>query len=214
VGGYSVTDDTGTYREYKYRVKCTDGWRKLVARFYGPVSASTNVWCWCSCPYFKYHCEVALASKGSSAVVQSNGQRPRFTNPKMIPRVCKHLFLLFAIAAKDEKKVQEKKKREKKDPKTQKKVEIKKASDKKKQEQLKAKEKRESEQTEKREAQAEKRQASKELREAKTKANAEKLAEKRADAADDRAARVADQREKTAARIAEQRSRFAGDKKP
>lgn len=97
-GGYLVTDQTGKYREFKYRVKCTDGWRKVACRFYGRLNQNTRVWVWCSCPYFKYHCEVALASKGSSSVVQSNGQRPRFTNPRLSPYVCKHAYLLFALA--------------------------------------------------------------------------------------------------------------------
>ena len=97
-GGYIVEDETGKYREFRYRTKCTDGWRKVAVRFYGPLNVNTRVWCWCSCPYFKYHCEVALARKGSSSVVQSNGQRPRFTNPRLEPRVCKHVYLLFALA--------------------------------------------------------------------------------------------------------------------
>lgn len=97
-GGYLVEDETGRYREFRYRTRCQDGWRKTAVRFYGPLNSNTRVWCWCSCPYFKYHCEVALASKGSSSVVQSNGQRPRFTNPKLQPRVCKHVFLVFALA--------------------------------------------------------------------------------------------------------------------
>jgi hypothetical protein len=97
-GGYVVEDESGKYREFKFRVKATDGWRKVAVRFYGPLNPATRVWCWCSCPYFKYHCEVALAHKGSSSVVQSNGQRPRFTNPKMHPRVCKHVFYAFMLA--------------------------------------------------------------------------------------------------------------------
>ncbi len=97
-GGYVVEDESGKYREFKFRVKCTDGWRKVGLRFYGPINMGTKVWCWCSCPYFKYHCEVALSEKGSSSIVQSNGQRPRFTNPTMEPRCCKHVFLGFALA--------------------------------------------------------------------------------------------------------------------
>ena len=97
-GGYLVEDETGKYREFRYRVKCTDGWHKVAARFYGSLNTNTKVWVWCSCKYFLYNCEVALAHKGSSSVIQSNGQRPRFTNPKLEPRVCKHAFLLFALA--------------------------------------------------------------------------------------------------------------------
>lgn len=97
-GGYIVEDESGRYREFKYRVRCTDGYRKVAVRFYGPLNSNTRCWVWCSCPYFKYNCEVALASKGSSAVVQSNGQRPRFMNPRLEPRVCKHAYLVFALA--------------------------------------------------------------------------------------------------------------------
>jgi len=97
-GGYIVEDESGKYREFKFRVKCTDGWRKVAIRYYGPLNVNTKVWCWCSCPYFKYHCEVVLTKHGSSAVVQSNGQRPRFTNPRGIPRVCKHVLLGFAVS--------------------------------------------------------------------------------------------------------------------
>lgn len=97
-GGYIVEDESGRYREFKFKTKCTDGWRKVAIRFYGPMNPSSRVWCWCSCPYFKYNCEVALAFRGSSAVVQSNGQRPRFTNPKLDSRICKHVYLGFALA--------------------------------------------------------------------------------------------------------------------
>lgn len=101
-GGYIVEDETGRYREFKYRTKCPDGgsgkWHRVVVRFYGPLNVNTRVWVWCDCAYFKYNCEVALASKGSSAVVQSNGQRPRFTNPRLDPRVCKHVSLVLGLA--------------------------------------------------------------------------------------------------------------------
>jgi hypothetical protein len=97
-GGYMVEDETGRYREFKFRVRCTEGYRKVAIRFHGPLNVNTRCWCWCSCPYFKFNCEVALASKGSSVVVQSNGQRPRFTNPTEDPRVCKHVMMAFSIA--------------------------------------------------------------------------------------------------------------------
>ena len=97
-GGYLVEDETGRYREFKFRVRCTEGFRKVAIRFHGPLNVNTRCWAWCSCPYFLYNCEVALASKGSSVVVQSNGQRPRFTNPNEDGRLCKHVVLAFAIA--------------------------------------------------------------------------------------------------------------------
>lgn len=98
-GGYIVETETGKYREFNYQVKCSEGWRRTVVRFHGAVSPKTKVWCWCSCPYFKYNCEVALAYYKSSMVRQSNGQRPRFTNPDLEPRVCKHVYLVFLLAS-------------------------------------------------------------------------------------------------------------------
>lgn len=137
-GGYLVEDASGKYREFKYQIKCTDGWRKVATRFYGPINTKTKVWCWCSCPYFKYNCEVALAHRGSSAVVQSNGQRPRFTNPEMKPRVCKHVYLLFALAFRTDLKRQHAEKKKIQDEKTKKKREaMKKAAERKKEEQKK-----------------------------------------------------------------------------
>lgn len=97
-GGYIVEDETGRYREFKFQVRCTEGWRKVAIRFHGPLNTNTRCWAWCSCPYFKFNCEVALASKSSSVVVQSNGQRPRFTNPNEDARLCKHVVMAFAIA--------------------------------------------------------------------------------------------------------------------
>jgi len=86
------------YKEFKYSVKCTDGWRATTVRFYGAIAPGSRVWCWCNCPYFKYHCEVVLAAKGSSKVVQANGQRPRAKNPDNIVYCCKHVYLAFALS--------------------------------------------------------------------------------------------------------------------
>lgn len=99
-----LKDANGIYQEYTYQVKCTSGWHRCVLRLYGPQTPNGKMWGWCDCPYFKYHCEVALSRRGSSAVIQSNGQRPRFTNPKMEPRVCKHLYMAIILALSKKKK--------------------------------------------------------------------------------------------------------------
>lgn len=44
----------------------------------------------CSCDDFKFRSEVALAIRGSSAIVYSNGMMPKITNPNSVPHVCKH----------------------------------------------------------------------------------------------------------------------------
>lgn len=44
----------------------------------------------CNCADFTYRCEVALAIRGSSVIVNSNGALPHHTNPNSVPHVCKH----------------------------------------------------------------------------------------------------------------------------
>lgn len=46
----------------------------------------------CSCPFFLFNVEVALARVGSSEIDYSNGKKPYITNPRMTPFLCKHLF--------------------------------------------------------------------------------------------------------------------------
>lgn len=99
-GGQIVKDQTGEYREFRRLVKCDDGNRKTIVRFYGPLNVNTRVWCSCSCPYFLYHCEVALTLRGSSSIIFSNGKMPNQTNPRRIPYVCKHVIVAFALALK------------------------------------------------------------------------------------------------------------------
>jgi hypothetical protein len=213
-GGYLVEDASGKYREFKYQVKCTDGWRKVATRFYGPINNKTKVWCWCSCPYFKYHCEVALAHRGSSAVVQSNGQRPRFTNPEMKPRVCKHVYLLFALAFRTDLKREHAEKKKVQDEKRKKKSEaMKKAAEKKreekKQKDLAVKAAREEAQNTAKEKAAE-RKAEQAAKKAEAAQKAAEQAAKRAEAISNRAA----QREaKPLAKGPPTRASWAGDKK-
>lgn len=58
---------------------------------------SSKIWVHCSCPYFKYHLEVALAVRGASSfdekgISTSNGDKPVEKNPTMTTYVCKHIF--------------------------------------------------------------------------------------------------------------------------
>ena len=60
--------------------------------------------CWvhCSCPFFKYNLEVALAKTGNSSVIKSNGDLPVVRNPDMIPYLCKHINKSYTKAIKAE----------------------------------------------------------------------------------------------------------------
>jgi hypothetical protein len=49
----------------------------------------------CSCPFFLYNCEAALAAAGSGVILYSNGAPPVHTNPMKRPYLCKHLFKVW-----------------------------------------------------------------------------------------------------------------------
>jgi hypothetical protein len=78
----------------------------VILRQYGPTIASLSkggilttrkTWCHCDCSYFLFHCEVALTRFESSSIINSNGQPPIHTNPRKIPRICKHIIALISI---------------------------------------------------------------------------------------------------------------------
>jgi hypothetical protein len=54
-----------------------------------------NVICNCSCPYFMYNLEVAMASRGASVVLHSNGAPPVVRNPGRRCYLCKHLYKVW-----------------------------------------------------------------------------------------------------------------------
>jgi len=89
------------YNEFRAWVMCTDGRRNSYLRFYGPPEKDSEVWVWCSCPYFTFNLEVALARRNSSVVRNSNGALPRVRNPAMIPHLCKHLVLISNSGVKE-----------------------------------------------------------------------------------------------------------------
>lgn len=49
----------------------------------------------CSCADNMFRWEVANWYKNASEIEYSNGERPRITNPRLNPGLCKHLFYLF-----------------------------------------------------------------------------------------------------------------------
>lgn len=68
-----------------------------------PSALSQRIWARCSCEYFKFNLEVALAMVGSSTVKYSNGMIPVHTNPMMRRFLCKHLWRLAVQVARMEK---------------------------------------------------------------------------------------------------------------
>lgn len=63
----------------------------------GKMKPNNRSWVHCSCPYFRYHCEVADAARGSSNVITSTGAYPKIRNPKMKPILCKHLMAAIKV---------------------------------------------------------------------------------------------------------------------
>ena len=99
-------DEKGPHKYFTADAKALDGVRHVTIRLYGPAAAdgamklNNPVWVHCSCPYHKYYVEVALAARGSSSVLLSNGRFPKIRNPGMRPYLCKHAVSAAPIAAK------------------------------------------------------------------------------------------------------------------
>jgi hypothetical protein len=89
-------DDQGRHKLFTCVAKDKDGPRQVALRIYssnpkGLMKSDHRAWVHCDCPYFKYYVEVAVAARGSSTVLTSNGQFPKIRNPRMTPYLCKHL---------------------------------------------------------------------------------------------------------------------------
>lgn len=80
-----VIDPTTTRTPYPQIVKMYTDRR-------GNIPDNPKIFCWCGCAWFKYNCEVALAIRGSSAIISTNGALPKITNPTSRPQVCKHML--------------------------------------------------------------------------------------------------------------------------
>lgn len=63
-----------------------------------PVHKHRRVLVQCTCENFVYYWEYANASHGCSRLIYCNGQIPVWTNPLMVPALCKHLIALAKIA--------------------------------------------------------------------------------------------------------------------
>lgn len=79
------------YKKVEAKALGEGGVYDLLLYFRGK-GATSKMWGSCSCPYFLYHCEVALTKKGSSDINYSNGKLPKVTNPRMVSHACKHII--------------------------------------------------------------------------------------------------------------------------
>jgi len=84
---------TATFRSKGWFSPKTGTWTCQIRLFGSSVDPYRNeAWVRCTCPYFKFHSEVAISKRGSTTVKFSNGADPIITNPREQPRLCKHLF--------------------------------------------------------------------------------------------------------------------------
>ncbi len=104
-GGPKKYAKLGDTYEIIYKVKATTDWRNVTLRFLKkkpkdqlPLPGLNQpVWVRCTCPWFLYNCEYALAKNGSSWIHYSNGAPADKTNPGNIPFVCKHVYALRTV---------------------------------------------------------------------------------------------------------------------
>jgi hypothetical protein len=76
---------------------------RVLAKLYvdkktGKPPKDPKCWIHCSCGYFKFFCETALAIRGNSSIINSNGALPKLTNPTAKPSACKHCLAFFRVA--------------------------------------------------------------------------------------------------------------------
>lgn len=101
--------DGDTFRDIKVKAKTNKSsgsgnknygtTRTVKLRFYGDDQYNTKAWVQCNCPYFLYHCEVALYDAQSSDIKYSNGNDPVEKNPRKIPIICKHILASLRAGA-------------------------------------------------------------------------------------------------------------------
>ena len=91
-----------TYKQVLAEAYDTNGKRRLEYRLYTKpkraAALADDAWVSCSCPYFLFFCEVALAKHKATDIKYSNGAAPKVTNPRRIPWLCKHL-VAFSVDA-------------------------------------------------------------------------------------------------------------------
>lgn len=99
VGAGNGEDTKGPYQTASFDVVATNGPRRVTIKAYGDPKQDIfkrSSWIHCSCPWFLFFCEYALAKRGSSDIINSNGKPPIITNPNQFPYACKHVISVLA----------------------------------------------------------------------------------------------------------------------
>jgi len=98
------------FDEFKYLVKCTDGYRQVTLRdFSGGMTPQSEVWVSCTCPYFLFTVEWAIAKRTgrppSADILYCNGRPPVIRNPRYLPYMCKHLYHVTKNLSRDARRI-------------------------------------------------------------------------------------------------------------
>lgn len=95
-------DDNGIYKKVVIKAVATTITRIITFKLYkvksGKITINSPTWVHCSCENYLYQWEVSNTARGSSSVINSNGNMPRIRNPRLRPGLCKHAYAA-AIAA-------------------------------------------------------------------------------------------------------------------
>lgn len=87
---YVKEPDGNTYKKVEVEATGESETYQIIFFFLGK-GLTSKLWASCSCPYFLYHCEVALQRSGSTDINFSNGKLPKITNPRLVRHCCKHI---------------------------------------------------------------------------------------------------------------------------
>ena len=95
----SGEDDFGEYVRFLAQVIGGSKPRKsTISAYDSQISIASPVIVYCSCDYFKYNLEIALAARGSALQLHAEGVLPQIRNKEFKPGLCVHLALLAEIA--------------------------------------------------------------------------------------------------------------------
>lgn len=128
-GKESSHPSIGRCWEQDWHVQCLDGIRTVTLRWVGDKKPGprgeqdlgephkrNKIWVSCTCPFFLFYNEYALAMVDSSDIQYSNGEPPVIRNPKMTPYVCKHGYMAITESIKTKNKFDKLREKYKKAP--------------------------------------------------------------------------------------------------
>lgn len=93
------TDDFGEYIRFLGQIiGGSKPRRSTISAYDEQLSIASPAIVYCSCDYFKYNLEIALAARGSALQLHADGVLPQKRNRMFKPGLCVHLVLLAKLA--------------------------------------------------------------------------------------------------------------------